>query len=349
VPFDVSEIRTPRLRTAVWTAGPEDGVPLLLVHGNLVTAGWWRYVVDELPDDVRVIAPDLRGFGRSQTLAVDATRGCDDFVDDLRSLLEVLGLADGGRVNAAGWSLGGAVLQRYHVRFPDDLASIALVASVPPFGMGSTKDDRGTACYPDFAGSGGGCAAPTFVQRLAARDRSEDDPISSVPVVMRTLFGPRGNAANVDEEFLIDEVMRTAVGPLNYPGSSTPSPNWPNVGPGSTGLLNAISPRYFDASSLAAVERKVPISWIRGTEDPICSDHSLTDFGNLGQIGAVPGWPGADVMPPQPMDAQIRFVLTAYAAAGGTFTELAYDGVGHGIPVEVPARLAADLAEALVR
>ena len=135
---------------------------------------------------------------------------------------------------------------------------------------------------------------------------------------MRTLFGPRGNAANVDEEFLIDEVMRTVVGPLNYPGSSTPSPNWPNVAPGSTGLLNAISPRYFDASALAAVDRKVPITWIHGSEDAMCSDESLTDFGNLGRIGAVPGWPGPDVMPPQPMVAQMRHVLTEYAAAGGS-------------------------------
>ena len=60
---------TDRLDTHVWTAGPEDGVPLLLVHGNLVTGGWWRYVAAALPDDVRVVAPDLRGFGRSEAEA----------------------------------------------------------------------------------------------------------------------------------------------------------------------------------------------------------------------------------------------------------------------------------------
>ena len=76
-------------------------------------------------------------------------------------------------MNAVGWSLGGAVLQQYQVAYPEDLASIGLVATVSPFGMGSTKDARGTICYPDFAGSGGGGAAPTFVQRLAARDRTE--------------------------------------------------------------------------------------------------------------------------------------------------------------------------------
>ncbi|MHA7859761.1 alpha/beta fold hydrolase [Tessaracoccus sp. Y36] len=38
-------IRTNRLTQNVWTAGPMDGTPLLLVHGNLSSGGFWRYVV----------------------------------------------------------------------------------------------------------------------------------------------------------------------------------------------------------------------------------------------------------------------------------------------------------------
>src|SRR3954453_1523300 len=85
--WESSRISTDRLETSIWTAGPEDGVPLLLVHGNLVTGGWWRYVAASLPDDVRVIAPDLRGFGRSEAKPIDATRGLGDMVDVVRSLL----------------------------------------------------------------------------------------------------------------------------------------------------------------------------------------------------------------------------------------------------------------------
>ncbi len=55
-----------------------------------------------LPGDVRIIAPDLRGYGRTAAKPVDATRGLGDMADDLRSLLVVLGLADRGTVNAAG-------------------------------------------------------------------------------------------------------------------------------------------------------------------------------------------------------------------------------------------------------
>src|SRR6478735_1984864 len=100
--FTRTMVPTSRLTQSVWTSGPDDGVPLLLVHGNLVSGGWWRYVADALPDDVRVIAPDLRGFGRTEPKPVDATRGLADMSDDLRSLLEALDLADTGRVNAAG-------------------------------------------------------------------------------------------------------------------------------------------------------------------------------------------------------------------------------------------------------
>src|SRR3954447_13629202 len=119
-----SLVSTDRIETNVWTSGPADGVPLLMVHGNLVSGGWWRYVAEALPPDVRVIAPDLRGFGRTEAKPIDATRGLGDMVDDVRSLLVALDLVGGSRVNAAGWSMGGGVLWQYALTYPDDLASM---------------------------------------------------------------------------------------------------------------------------------------------------------------------------------------------------------------------------------
>ena len=37
----------------------------------------------------------------------------------------------------------------------------------------------GQPCTPDWAGTGGGTAAPDFVRRLAERDGGSDDPISA--------------------------------------------------------------------------------------------------------------------------------------------------------------------------
>src|ERR1700753_808743 len=154
-----SLVSTGRIETNVWTAGPVDGVPLLMVHGNLVTGGWWRYVAESLPSDVRVIAPDLRGFGRTEGKPIDATRGLGDMVDDVRALVETLGLADRGTVNAAGWSMGGGVLWQYAIAYPDDLASMTLIAPLSPYGWGGVKALDGRPCFDDFAASGGGTAA----------------------------------------------------------------------------------------------------------------------------------------------------------------------------------------------
>lgn len=347
--FTCSRIETPRLTMNVWTSGPEDGVPLLLVHGNLTTGGFWKYVAAELPEDVRVIAPDLRGFGLTDAEPIDATRGLGDMTDDIRALLETLGLAGAGRVNAAGWSMGAGVLEQYLLDHPGDLGSVTLIAPLSPYGFGGTKGEGGELCSPDAAGSGGGGANPEFVRRLAEKDRSGDDPQSSPRAVLVTYFGPGANAANVDEEFLLDELLTTRTGDDFYPGDSTTSEAWPALAPGGRGILNTMTPNHFDASGIVDIDPKPPITWLRGTEDKIVGDQSLFDLATLGALGAVPGWPGAEIMPSQPMEAQMRAVLAAYAANGGTTNEVVLDGVGHGIPLEVPTTVAEEISAILVR
>jgi pimeloyl-ACP methyl ester carboxylesterase len=67
------------------------------------------------------------------------------------------------------------------------------------------------------------------------------------------------------------------------------------------------------------------------------SDASLVDLGQLGLLGAVPGWPGADAYPPQPMVGQMRAVLDQYRAAGGRYAEHVLPGCGHSPHLERPA------------
>ena len=332
-------VDTPRLRQHVWSCGPQDGRPLLLVHGNITTGGFWRYVAAALPDDVRVIAPDLRGFGRTEPGPIDATRGLGDQVDDVRSLLETLGLADTRRVHAAGWSMGGGLLQQYLLTHPADLASVTLVAPLSPYGFGGTKGADGQPCTDDFAGTGGGTAAPDFVRRLAERDAGSDDALSAPRTVLLTFFGPGENAAHVNEDFLVDELLLTTVGDDAYPGDQVASPHWPHVAPGTRGVMNTMSPKYFDASALAQVADGPPITWIRATGDQVVNEPSMFDLAHLGALGAVPGWPGEDQMPAQPMVSQTRAVLDGY----GHYREVVLEG-GHGIPLEHPERVAAEIA-----
>src|SRR5207302_4664893 len=130
------------------------------------------------------------------------------------------------------------------------------------------------------------------------------------------------------------------VGEDFYPGGSVPSENWPGVGPTPRGVNNAFSPAYCDTSPFGDVERPAPLLWIRGDEDQVVSDASMFDFGTLGKLGAVPGWPGDEVFPSQPMIAQTRAVFERRRARGGQVREVVLPQVGHGPLIEQPAEVA---------
>jgi len=87
-----SRVGTPRL-TANVLERPSDAATktVLLVHGNTSSSLFWQPLMLDLPEDVRALAVDLRGFGDSQTLPVDATRGVRDFSDDVASVIDALG------------------------------------------------------------------------------------------------------------------------------------------------------------------------------------------------------------------------------------------------------------------
>ncbi len=322
------------LRTHFLQAGPEDGAPVIFVHGNASSGRFLEETLAALPG-YRGLAPDLRGFGGSETKPLDATRGVADFSDDLFSFVRALGL--GGRpVHLVGWSAGGTVAMRYAMDHPDALASLTLVNPMSPYGFGGTKDDSGTPCWPDFAGSGGGTANPEFVGRLAANDRTDSDPNSPRNVMNNFYFAPPFRASPKREEVFLSSMLSTQTGEDNYPGDMTISENWPGVAPGERGMNNAISPKYCDVSGFARIEPRPRVLWVRGSADAIVSDVSLLDFGTLGGMDVVPGWPGGDVFPSQPMVSQTRAVLEGYAASGGSYREEVLEGCGHTPHVERP-------------
>jgi pimeloyl-ACP methyl ester carboxylesterase len=326
-------VETPRLATHLLERGPENGVPVLFIHGNVSSSLFFDETLAALPDRYRGLAPDLRGFGSSETKPLDATRGLRDFSDDLRALVDALGLE---RVHLVGWSAGGTAAMQYAIDRPEGVASLTMIDPMSPYGFGGTKDATGTPCWPDHAGSGGGTANPEFVRRLREGDRGEDDPNSPRNVMNAFYFKPPFRPSPEREEAYLSSMLSTKVGDDNYPGDATASENWPNVAPGAKGMNNAISPRYCDLRYFAGIEPRPEVLWVRGADDAIVSDTSLLDFGYLGRLDAIPGWPGDDVYPPQPMVAQIRAVLDEYAAGGGAYREQAIPDCGHTPHVERP-------------
>ena len=324
-------IQTDRINTHLLSCGPRDGAPVVFIHGNFSAATYWEETMLALCDDYFCIAPDLRGYGDTENLVIDATRGPRDWTGDLKALSDTFGDRP---AHLVGWSLGAAVVMQFLLDYPELVSSLTLLNPVSPYGFGGTKGPDGTPCYDDYAGSGGGVVNPEFVRRIKEGDRSADDPNSPRNVIGAFYYKPPFKAAR-EEEFLTAALLQST-GDDRYPGDFTPSDNWPNVAPGQFGPLNATSPKYFNAGAIVDSPHKPPILWVRGDSDQIVADNSLFDMGTLGKLELVPGWPGDDVYPPQPMVTQMRNVLQQYQANGGAYREVVVEDAGHGAHIEKP-------------
>lgn len=90
-----------------------EGPAVLFVHGFPFHGGMWDDQLERLPGRWRWLAPDLRGFGRSESSAdEDSPLAMDLFADDLAAFLDardveravVCGLSMGGYVSFALWN-----------------------------------------------------------------------------------------------------------------------------------------------------------------------------------------------------------------------------------------------------
>jgi pimeloyl-ACP methyl ester carboxylesterase len=314
-------ISTDRLTSRILFSGPDDGVPVLFLHGNISSATWWEETMVALPAGFRGIAPDQRGFGDAElTKKVDATRGAADWAEDAVALLDHLRIP---KAHIVGNSLGGNVVWQLLVDAPERFLSATLVDPGSPFGFGGTKDVDGTPCYDDYAGSGGGLSNPELMKRMQEGDMSMDSPVSPRAALRSLLVRPPFIPNREDE--LVMAMLATHIGEQDVPGDSVMSPNWPHMAPGRWGATNALSPKYaIDVQDLYAAAPKTKILWIRGSHDLAVSDNAASDPATVGAMGLLPNYPGPDVYPAQPMLKQTRAVLEKYAAHGG-----AYTGSGH--------------------
>jgi pimeloyl-ACP methyl ester carboxylesterase len=106
------------------TLGYDDtgrGDPLVLVHGHPFDRTMWRPQVAEFARTMRVITPDLRGYGESDV--VPGITLLETFARDLAALLDHLGV---DRVILGGLSMGGQIAMEFHRLFPERLRALVL-------------------------------------------------------------------------------------------------------------------------------------------------------------------------------------------------------------------------------
>lgn len=141
-----------------------------------------------------------------------------------------------------------------------------------------------------------------------------------------------------NEDLWVESMLSTRTGEDNYPRDGAPSESWPGFGAGGRDVLNTMSGVRLDLTGIVDLLNKPAILWVHGSVDAIVGDESFFDLHTLGKHGIIPGWPGEDVAPPQPIIAQTREVLGRYSADGGEVREELFEGAGHSPHLDDPER-----------
>ncbi|TGK48047.1 alpha/beta fold hydrolase [Leptospira bouyouniensis] len=108
----------------VWkyTEKPGDGETLLVVHGFGGDKDHWTRFSRHLPKNIRVIAPDLPGFGESsKPEGISYTQ--ESQAIRLQKFTETLGLT---KFHIAGNSMGGGIAGIFAAKFPKQVKSLIL-------------------------------------------------------------------------------------------------------------------------------------------------------------------------------------------------------------------------------
>lgn len=120
---EMSSTSQPAIPVSLAVQQNGSGFPILCLHGHPGSADCMKVFTDALSEQFWTIAPDLRGYGKSQTRSFFAMA---DHLTDLEALLDELGIEE---CLILGWSLGGILAMELALRNPTRFSGLILVAT----------------------------------------------------------------------------------------------------------------------------------------------------------------------------------------------------------------------------
>lgn len=145
------ELRIGSLTLAARVHGPEDGDPVLALHGWLDNAASFEPLAPLL-EGLRVVSLDLAGHGRSDHRPPGSWYHLVDYVADVVGAADALGWQ---RFSLLGHSLGGAVATLVAGALPERIGRLALVEALGPIADDPAQAPARLAHALARAGQGG--------------------------------------------------------------------------------------------------------------------------------------------------------------------------------------------------
>jgi pimeloyl-ACP methyl ester carboxylesterase len=200
---ETTPVRVGDLTFDVRTLGPQDGAPVILLHGFPESSMSWTGVVPLLAQaGLRVIAPDQRGYSPGARPAAVESYATDVLADDVVGLADALGL---DAFHLVGHDWGAAVSWVVAARHPERLLTLTAV-SVPHLAAygAALKGDADQQQRASYIG---------LLRRVGTAEELllEDDSRR-----LRAMYGGHVPAAQVD----------SYVAQLSAPGALTAALGW---------------------------------------------------------------------------------------------------------------------------
>jgi len=184
-------------RFAYEAAGDPEAIPLIFLHGIGGAARSWRQQLGTFGNRFRAIAWDMPGYGGSAPLASVSIAA---LADALQQFVEQLGAA---RPVLVGHSIGGMIVQKWLVQFPNLARAVVLAQTSPAFGKADgdwQKSFIAARLGPLDRGETMKSLAPSLVKELVgddpdpkgmevARECMESVPEASYRAMMLALIG----------------------------------------------------------------------------------------------------------------------------------------------------------------
>ena len=124
VPFDAVEVTTRFGATHVIVSGPQDALPLVLLHGNFASATMWQPNITDLSSQRRVYVVDIIGnLGKSRVIYQPRTR-----LDYAEWLVEVFCQLTLNQAAVAGLSYGGFLALNLALYAPRHVTHLILLS-----------------------------------------------------------------------------------------------------------------------------------------------------------------------------------------------------------------------------